>query len=190
MLIPKNHFALSVEQYRRRVKAGRYAVTWPKNLALVEIPATIENYKPLVEKLGTKWHWDKQPRYNGHSLEEKLSHPKAALFILQDNGLPVGYAFVGAPSDDLKKRFWGNANARVIEIENLGLFPGQEGGGRGKKYFEMLFAKYFDNYDIVYWSQHETHSPTLKRFYRDKIGMKLLATDRVPDFRPQKAEVA
>jgi len=66
------------------------------------------------------------------------------------------------------------------------LFPTHEGGGRGKAYFEMLFERYFKDYETVYWSQHETHSPTLKRFYQEKMGMTLLGIDNVPDFRPRE----
>jgi hypothetical protein len=186
--ILKNHFSLGVEGYRAGVASGRYAVSWPEALTIEQIPATLENYRPLVELLGSKWHWDKQPRYNGASIEQKLEN--GALFLLKDAGKPVGYAFVSIPSDDLKSRFWGSVKANVIEIENLGMFPGQEGGGRGKRYFEMLFAKYFKEHDVVYWSQHETHSETLRRFYQEKMGMTLLAQDNVPDFRPAIRKVA
>lgn len=84
----------------------------------------------------------------------------------------------------MKDRFWDAArNERVIEIENLGLFPGEEGGGRGKR-FEMFFDRLYKEYDVVYWSQNNVHSPSLSEFYRERLGMTLLATDQVKDFRP------
>ncbi len=176
--ILKNHFALSAADYRERLNTGVYAAEWG-SLSIEQIPATVQNYIPLVSKLGAKWQWDRQERYTGASLKEKLS--RGELFLLKDNGRAVGYAFASAPSDQTKDRFF--AGKKVIEIENLGMFPGEEGGGRGKKYFEMLFQRYFNDYDVVYWSQHETHAPTLKRFYIEKMGMEFLGADNVPDFR-------
>lgn len=179
--IIKNHFALAAENYQKGLESGRYNTSWPNNLAMIQIPATLANYSPLVKRLGEKWGWDKQDRYNGAALAQKLENPSAALYLLKDAGEVVGYSFASAPADTIKARFFGAA--RVVEIENLGLFPGNEGGGRGKAYFEMLFTRYFKDHDVVYWSQHETHAPTLSRFYKEKMGMTLLARDAVPDFR-------
>lgn len=179
--IVKNHFALAASAYHDGIQTEKYDVSWPENMRLERIPATIGNYQPLIEALGKKWDWDKQPRYQGQSLRSKLADPQAALYLLKDGKDSIGYAFVASPSGTLQNRFFQNAS--VIEFENLGMFPGYEGGGRGKKYFEMLFAEYFRTHDHVYWSQHETHSPTLKRYYQEKLGMELLDQDLVPDFR-------
>ena len=184
-LIPKNHFALSRTDYIKGIVEGRYKNEWPEALSIERIPATVANLAPMQEKLSERWHWKDQDRYNDGSLPDKLAHTETALFRLLYNDEPIGYTLVTAPPPSIKERFWGAANHSVIEVENLGLFPGQEGGGRGKAYFEMLFERYFKNYDVVYWSQHETHSPTLRRFYQEKMGMELLATDMVRDFRPK-----
>lgn len=182
--ILKNHFALNKGDYQQGIKDGKYNSTWRVGLSIAPITPSLAALKELQSRLSEKWQWKDQDRYKDIlALDEKLRHEETAIFLLKDNGKPVGYAYVTAPDASLKERFWGAANANVIEIENLGMFPGCEGGGRGKAYFEMLFARYFKNYDTVYWSQHETHSPTLKRFYQVKMGMTLLATDKVPDFR-------
>ena len=184
-LILKNHFALNKGAYLAGVQSGKYNNAWRGGLRLQHVKPTVEALRLLQAQLSEKWHWDAQGRYHDGTLEDKLNHPETSLFLLKDKGMPVGYALVTVPDAGLRARFWQSANHSVVEVENLGLFPGQEGGGRGRAYFEMLFAKYFKDYDTVYWSQHETHSPTLKRFYQEKMGMELLATDSVRDFRPK-----
>lgn len=184
-MIDKYHYAKDTNAYARDIQTGKLCNQWPPNLTAREVAPTIENFLPLINRVSTKWHWNRQSRYNDGSLELKLAHPETRLFELEDKGETVGYALVSAPGQSLKKRFWGAANdTRVIEIENLGLFPGQEGGGRGKAFFEMFFDRLFKEYDVVYWSQNNVHAQSLSRFYREKLGMKLMATDKVEDFRP------
>jgi hypothetical protein len=189
-LIPKNHFALNRTDYMKGLIEGRYKNEWPEHLNLHPVKATENNLSRLQGEISEKWHWNAQGRYNDGSLPEKLKHPETALIELMDDTVslvePIGYTFVTAPDVSVKERFWNASTHPVIEIENLGLFPDHEGGGRGKAYFEMLFAQYFNKYETVYWSQHETHSPTLKSFYMEKMGMTLLDVDYVPDFRPRE----
>jgi hypothetical protein len=189
-LIAKNHFALNRTEYTKGLIAGRYKNQWRSNLRLRPVELTKDKLFELQGQMDQRWGWSRQDRYNDGSLPAKLIHQETALFELIDedvsNTKPIGYTFVTAPDASVKERFWGAANHSVIEIENLGLFPMHEGGGRGKAYFEMLFDRYFKDYETVYWSQHETHAPTLKRFYMEKMGMTLLDTDYVPDFRPQQ----
>lgn len=193
-LIAKNHFALNRTDYTKGLISGRYKNKWRSNLHIRSIAPTEDKLCELQQKM-KKWHWPAQDRYNNGSLPTKLAHPETELFELMDdivsNNNSIGYSFVTAPASSVKERFWGATNHSVIEIENLGLFPDNEGGGRGKAYFEMMFDRYFKDYETIYWSQHETHSPTLKKFYLEKMGMTLLATDYVSDFRPkQKPKVA
>ena len=170
--------------YQGQLASGLLRNAWPLNFTMNEVPATSENFWPRIDKMSEKWGWNKKPCYTDGSLEGRLSHPETRLFDLCDNGVVVGYTLITAPSQALKDRFWKAANdVRVIEIENLGLFPDCEGNGRGKAYFEMCFDILFKRYDVVHWSQTDVHSPTLTNFYREKLGMTLLATDRVPDFR-------
>lgn len=190
-LVPKHHWALNVNRYRQGLSSGQYNNEWPENLDLLPVEPTYENLQPLMHKVSELWHWEDQPRYNEVALREKLALPSTRLYKLIDRNDPdlvIGYSMVSAADVELKKRFWNAANdINVLEIDNLGLFPGKEGGGRGKAYFEMIFDRHFADNDVVYWSQHETHSPTLARFYREKMGMEHLATDHVPDFRRNPA---
>ena len=185
-MIRKNHFALTKPRYIKGTLTGVYNTAWSPRLWLKEIDATYENLEPLMAKLSEKWHWNQQDRYTEELLKEKLSQEGTRLFLLEDSGEPIGYAMVSRPPRSIIDRFWEASNdIKALEIDNLGLFPGYEGGGRGKKYFEMIFDQTFQEYDLVYWSQHETHSPTLRQFYQDKMGMSLLGYDCVPDFRPK-----
>lgn len=195
-LVPKNHWQLTRPQYERGLLSGLYNNTWPDNLDIeaIENP-TFEDLEPLMDKVSEKWGWKDQERYSEELLKEKLSRKGTLIYLLidkHDKEDPViGYALVSVVQKPLKDRFWSAANdTRVLEIDNLGLFPNKEGGGRGKAYFEMIFAKHFANNDIVYWSQHETHAPTLTRFYREKMNMEHLAKDFVPDWRRHGAKVA
>ena len=194
MLIPRYHWALTKPRYEKGVLTGIYNNTWPENLRLEPICSpTFEELRPLMAKMSEKWGWDQQGRYNEEALRKTLAQPGTKLYLLRDTteSEPViGYALVSKPPEEKISRFWGRANdVNVLEIDNLGLFPNKEGGGRGKSFFEKIFADHFPNNDIVYWSQHDTHSPTLARFYRERMQMELLDTDRVPDFR-HKAQVA
>lgn len=188
-LIAKNHFALNRTDYTKGLLSGRYKNKWRPELDARPITPTEDKLSEFQEKM-EKWGWPDQDRYNDGSLPAKLLNHETTMFELMDDTVsetdPIGYSFITAPSASVKERFWGAAHYPVIEIENLGLFPDNEGGGRGKAYFEMMFDQYFKRYETVYWSQHETHSPTLKKFYLEKIGMKLLATDYVPDFRSKQ----
>lgn len=190
-MIDKYHYAKDAKTYAGEVSTGKLRNAWPANLTLRELLPNLENFTRLIDKVSEKWHWNLQPRYNDGSLNAKLAHPETRLFELVDGEQPVGYAFITSPGTALRQRFWNAANdVRVIEIENLGLFPGCEGGGRGKAYFEMCFDMLFKDYDVVYWSQNNVHSPSLSQFYQDRLGMRLLATDRVEDFRPATTQTA
>lgn len=190
-MIEKYHYVKDAKTYQREVADGKLRDSWPPQLTMRELHPSMENFKPLIDRVSQKWHWNRQPRYNDGTLEGKLAHPETRLFELCDDGEAVGYTLITAPSRCLKDRFWRAANdVSVIEIENLGLFPNCEGNGRGRAYFEMCFDMLFKEYDVVYWSQNNVHSPSLSKFYQEKLGMKLLATDMVEDFSPQRASVA
>ena len=190
-LVNKHYWALTREQYMDGIRTGTYRTSWPLNLALLLLSQTYEALEPRMESLSEKWHWADQGRYTEDALRAKMQEPETELFGLIDRTAQkpeVGYTLASRLSGQLLTRFWPE-HTSVMEIDNLGLYPGNEGGGRGKAYFEMLFARYFPANDVVYWSQHETHGPTLSQFYRDKMRMAYLGTDQVEDFRPQDALV-
>ena len=185
-LIEKFYWALNRKDYESGACKGTYRTEWPKNLELRPLPNELHQLKPRMERLSKKWHWSAQPRYNDAALSEKLAQPGTELFGLYDTSEAIGeigYALASKPNASLRVRFW-PSKMNVMEVDNLGLYPGYEGGGRGKAFFEMLFDRLFVDNDAVFWSQHNTHNPTLPRFYKDKMGMSLLATDTIEDFRP------
>ena len=98
--------------------------------------------------MSEKWGWKDQGRYSEELLRKKLAHNGSVIYLLLDQSEKddpiIGYALVSVVQKPLKNRFWSAANdTRVLEVDNLGLFPNKEGGGRGKAYFEMIFAKHF-----------------------------------------------
>lgn len=193
-LVLKNHWQLPKTRYEHGVLTGIYNRSWHEALSIETVDPIFENLDPLMSRMSEMWGWKDQSRYNETALREKLAQAGTNLYHLRDarEAKPViGYALVSVVQQPLKDRFWSAANdLNILEIDNLGLFPGNEGGGRGKAFFEMIFAKHFVENDILYWSQHETHAPTLTRFYREKMKMEHLATDHVPDFRKPAARVA
>lgn len=186
--IIKNHFSIDKKTYKRSVLSGHFRTAWD-NLSIEEVRPTYEDFKPMLDLVSTKWYWSGKDIYEEETLRTRLAHPETRLFHLKDGDEKVGYALiVSTEGTGLKDRFWkASGNKRVVEIENLALFPGQEGGGRGKAYFEMLFKDLFQKYDVVYWSMSSTNYPTLLEFYK-RMGMTLLAQDPVKDFRPGMSE--
>lgn len=181
--INKFFWELSNDRYQGRLCTGFYNAVHNPNLHIEPLPTTLDELKPRMLRISEKWHWADQPRYSDDLLAEKLAQPGTELFALMDGDEEIGYALSSIPSQEMHDKFW-PTDKTVREIDNLGMYPGNEGGGRGKAFFEMLFTRYFPANDIVFWSQHDTHGPTLSRFYHDKLGMRLIATEQVEDFRP------
>lgn len=186
-----NHFALSKPVYRQRLSEGFYKSAY-SGLSYEAVPQPdIHTFMTCIWRMNPDLDWDKQAKmYNPELLQEKLRAPETVLYLLKDGDKEVGFALQKASPTLIRQRFFDAANdneghvpERVIELDYLGLFKGQEGGGRGKAFFELLFADLFKTYDHVYWSQHSTNAPTLEAFYRDKMGMEFLGRDEIPDFR-------
>lgn len=179
----KNHLAIDKITWRRGILSGHFNTAWRDGLSLEEVPPTYETFKPMLDEVSTKWHWNKQPRYQEPQLRERLAHPETRLFLLKDRGETVGYAITAGVDRTLREKLWKAANdISVIEIENLATFPGQEGKGRGTAYFEMMFKELFKTYDTVYWSMSSSNYPTLLAYY-ERMGMTLLVQEEIPDFR-------
>lgn len=185
--ILKHHFSMSGAQFRSRhaADAGPRRDVW-----IEEKTPTVEGVIDRVSRI--PWGWINKEIYDRDVLSRRLAEPGVRLFDLCAKGekQPIGYALIVPPERKLKHRFWGAANDQsVIEIENLALFPGHEGQGRGWSFFQLVMAQLYRDYDIVYWSQSSTNFPTLKAYY-ERQGMSFRGSDEVPDFRQRRtAEV-
>lgn len=184
-MIIKNHLAMDRATWEAGLLSGHFHNAWRDGLHLQEIAPTYEAFKPMLDAVSTKWHWNKQPRYAEPELRARLAGDETRLFMLKDGPQDVGYSLVVGVDGDLKAKFW-NADKSVVEIENLATFPGQEGKGRGMAYFEMMFNNLFSDYETVYWSMSSSNYPTLLDYYL-RMGMTLLKQEPVPDFRYEKA---
>lgn len=186
-LIARYHFSMNRADFIAKKESGHFSGQYAR-LSFREIPATCENFIPLLKKVGKPWGWDnKEMNKNHFKLQKRLAEKETRLFLLTDNNVAIGYTIITAPDPKILKNmpaaFMGGN--KIIEIENLGLFPGEEGGGRGGKFFEMLFDYLFVSYDYVYWSMSSTNYTTLFNYYKNKMGMEHIGTDYVKDFRPQ-----
>lgn len=184
--IARYHFAMSKQDFLDKRRAGHFNGFY-RTQSLCQVPATPEKFKPLLQLVGSPWGWDnKEMNQSEELLQKRLSRKETTLYHLLDDNRVIGYSLIIAPNPkiiaQLPKTF--EPHARIIEIENLGLFPGQEGGGRGGKYFEMLFERLFTRYDYIYWSVSSTNYHSLYNYYKNKLGMTHIGTDYVDDFRP------
>lgn len=182
------HFNMSKNDFISKKKSGHFNGFY-KNLSFQEIPSTLEKFMPLFEKVGYAWGWQYKELYkNSKTLTARLDKPTSKLLYLLDDNKIIGYALITKPNMSVVSKVNSHyiEKGTVIEIENLGLFPGQEGGGRGGKLFEMIMDDLFKSYDHVYWSSRDYHAPTLISYYKNKIGMKHIGTDFVEDVRPQE----
>jgi len=180
--ITKTHLAIGARKFHWNQRVGLYKS--PINgLNIQEVIPDYELFTNLLGRVGAPWGWDKQDRYQKPLLHARLEDSQTRLFMLRDGEHDIGYALVVGVDQSVKSRFWPQANQpRVIEIENLGLFPGEEGGGRGWGFFQLVMNDLFNSSDVVYWSMSSSNYPTLLDYYRDH-GMEILAQDVVPDPR-------
>ncbi len=173
----KVHFQLDKADYKERVADGRYKTEWGP-LWHRDIPKEYETFKDYLVRVGHRWGWDSMTdRFGAAAMGKKLQAPETRLRELMEADRVVGYTLILSPAAKLKDRFW-NASARVIEIENLGLFPEECGGGKGWSFFEMQFKDLFQHYDTVYWSMSSTNHPHLQAYY-ERQGMKVLDVDHI-----------
>jgi len=184
--IARYHFSMSNARFQTKKSKRDFFDGDFGTLDMREIEATPGAFKPLVDLVGNPWGWNnKDMNADPKKLKDRLSNPETRLFMLTDNEVDIGYTIVTKPADTVREKFFKASNdIKIIEIENLGLFPHQEGGGRGSKFFEMVMDMLFEKYDHVYWSMSSTNHSGLFNYYHNKMGMTFLGTDHVDDFRP------
>lgn len=194
-MIELYHFGINKESYQRGLGASFYDAAAPPEYAIRRLlNPTFEQFRDdFVARVNPDLFWPYQHKLHHPQsfIADHLSGPESGLYALTHNGADIGFALAMHTPDDLKTRFFPAATAqapppKVAQLDYLALFKGEEGQGRGRIFFEIFFRKFFsEGYDAVYWSQHSTNAPTLFRWYLDKLGMTHLATDTIPDFRPQ-----
>ncbi len=188
MSVALNHFSLNIDTYRERLSSGFYKASWPGHLWLKPVPTpSFDDFvNDLLQRVNPDLYWPHHWKVRDPKKfqDESLDTPDTQLYMLMDGDQEVGFTMVRTPTEATRARFF-NGREDVIEFDYMAMYHGNEGKGRGRVYFEMLFKAYFESgFNTVYWSQHGTNAPTLKNFYRDKMKMTLLATDEIPDFRP------
>lgn len=183
----KAHFSIDKETYLKRLEKGVYKSSWDQ-LWHRDIPNDFDTFHKYLVRVGHEWGWDSmKDRFSAAAMNPKLSHPETKLRELMEQDRVVGYTLILSPAQKLKDRFWNAADhSGVIEIENLGLFPEECGGGKGWSFFEMQFKDLFQRYGTVYWSMSSTNHPHLQAYYERK-GMNLLATDNLQLHTPTLA---
>ena len=180
MLIDRFHYALSREDWLKGIDEGRYRTSWPAGREVRGIRCTLENYAPFLGRMSEHYPWNKLQRNAPSLLLKRLGSDEAALFELVEDDEVIGNAFVTSLNPEARAKFFSATTGNVIEFETLGIHSGTP-GYRSKAFFEMLFEKYFENYDTIYWSQNDIHHPALRDFYLKRLGMHDLGTDQVEE---------
>jgi hypothetical protein len=179
-MIARYHFAMTAESF-------------VKTRALDTNGCTVRVANPSVNNIinrvkRIKWGWIKKDIYKPEILAKRLDSGKPKLFDLYDRNAKgevnrIGYSLVMQPPEH--NEFTEHLRGKVVEIENLALFPGNEGGGRGWKYFTHVIDDAFNDAsygaDTIYWSVSSTNHGKLKQYY-ERMGMHYLGEDMVPDF--------
>lgn len=187
--IARYHLVMDKFTFLKRKREGKFNGFY-NNLSYAQTEATLDKFLTLLYKVGAPWDWNHIGKYNDFEyLRHHLEKPTTKLFYLLDNMKVIGYSLIINPNQEsfkiLNEPY--PSIKQVIEIENLGLFPSQAGSGKGGKFFEMIMDDLFKNNDYVYWSMSSTNHPSLLKYYTEKLGMRLIGTNYVEDFRPTKS---
>lgn len=180
----RNHFVLRKGDYQRGLLSGLYQCAANPDLTLDPVTENkFEVFMGCISLVDPDLHWDKHHKIRDKkAVREKIESPETMLYLLMDAMESVGFTVVTDVNEAAMDRYF-SPDDNAIEIDYLAMYEGEEGKGRGKGYFEALFAMLYMQYDAVYFSQHSTNAPTLERFYTDKMGMTLIDREDIPDFR-------
>ncbi len=171
------HLAISKNAYEENMRNGRY-VCEAGDLSIVEIEPTFAKFRELLDRYGSKWNWDKRPKYlsDSASLRARIADTETRLFLFYSGPKKIGYALVSAPQS-----FRAANNSRIIEIENIVLDSAQTGRGYGRFFLQSLFATLFEKYETVYLSSRSTNHSGVIPFYL-RMGMEIIMIEKnMPD---------
>lgn len=148
---------------------------------VVEIPATPSAILERVARI--PWGWVNKTMYDDDVLPQRIVDQKLRLFDLYDgDGDPIGYSIVNDPDQTVRSKFLSAVlHLNPIEMENLAMFPGNEGRGRGKYFMYTIMKQLMDEgYNPVYFSTSHANFPSLPAFY-ERIGMRKIGEDQMLD---------
>lgn len=186
----KIHLVIDRKNFEMRKAANDHDLCeW--NLHIEQIEPTLDNYLPLLHKVGGPWGWDRRPKYSKLHLDEiveRLNDPVTQLLLLKKDDDVIGYCLVAPFKDELKYTFNTHARSRpvandnVIEIENFGLLKEETKHGYGAAYLMAIFDRLFKDKQRshVYLSTRTTNHPRVVAFYR-AAGMHITGIEQQED---------
>ncbi len=145
-------------------------------LAVEEINTDFNTFMSLFKRVGSPWGWDRRPKYcdNREGLEERVAAGR--IHLLKKFNEVVGYCF-SVEKGNMTSEF---NRGSMVEIENFGLFPEQNGKSYGKTYLPKIFNELFKGNDIVYLSSRSTNHVKVIPFYQS-LGMKVIESIKMED---------
>lgn len=178
----------------RRAHFAQYRHTFNEAgiLKAHDIRETTPTPKRVVDLVSQiPWNWINKEIYDADILPDRIIDQNMRLFDLLDDGKEVGYCIGVTPEKNIQNAFLGaSKHLNPYEIENIALFPNQEGRGRGRSFLKRLMREFFDDqHNPIYLNVSETNHPHLPQFYT-RAGMTLVGYDRVPDFNQRRRDHA
>ena len=173
------HLALSKADYESGLASTRYKEESDKLSYKMVLPI-YKKVQSLLLRYGSKWSWDKRPKYykNSAALKKRLNHEETRLFLFYRDGKEIGYCLVSVPE---KLRNSKAENPHIIEIENIALDYKETGNGYGRFFLKEVFADLFKTYDTIYLSSRSTNHSGVIPFYL-RMGMSIIHIEKnLPD---------
>ena len=99
---------------------------------------TVEQVRERVAKI--PFNWIKKKIYDPEVLAKRIVEQRMQVFDFYDGSSvdPIGYSIVIDPSETDRHTHLSGINEPVREIENIALFPGQPGKGRGESFLNLV----------------------------------------------------
>lgn len=170
--VPPGHIA-SIVTHLRRTKGPRSerVSQWPTGFEfawVADMPGA--DYRALFEQVGGPWLWFSRLAMNDAAIEEALHKPGTQLGVLCDDGESVGFVEMAHANDD------------ALYVSYLGVAPGYEGKGLGRRLIEAGISKsWHDGCSAVLTHTCSLDHPSALSFYQ-RCGFE--ATRRAVEIAP------
>lgn len=181
-----NHLLISkTEHEEQRVKASK------TGLSVAEIEPDAKTVRYWVEQVGSPYGWPDREQYTLEAIGELIKTQGTRLFMLQQEGCPIGYCLIHDETESNLRAHFTKAghnippDARITRIEGFGLAGKHTNKDFGNFYLQKMFEVLFDHgdADYVYLTSRSTNHPGVIPFYLNN-GMHIIDKEHKAEDRP------